>query len=201
MPAPARERRLADRNGQLVHAFSVEAGNLGLNRLAELIVSMLDSNAWLDWADGLGKVQLLPGEFDYFLSMCGVTRESVMHGVRDVAVKARLEQAMDERRVGEDGYRRRYDELKAVLGQHRSTQPYGYTKTEAKTLDGAFQKSPQRAALGAMVRRYVTTGTTKAPSQQRSKVEQLQASIKRLSEDELQHLADWLTEYRQDRNT
>jgi hypothetical protein len=192
MSAP--ERRLTDRNGQLVHAFSLEAANLGLNRLAELIIAMLDSDAWRDWRDGLGEVHLLPGEFDYFLSMTGVTRDAVMHGVRDINTKARLEQAMDERRAGEEGYRRRYDELIAELGR-RKAEPFGYTQKEAKFLvtdSGSDGASTHREALGSRVRRYSSNDgkTTKAPSDQRARWERLAASVCRLPDDELAQVTD-----------
>jgi len=184
-----------DRNGELVHRFSLQMENLGFQRMADEIIRMLDSGIWQQWKDGLGRVQLQPGEFDYFLSSCGITRDDIMHGIRDMAIKARLEEAMDERRTGEDGYRRRYEQIKPALGR-RNVTPFGYTKAERETLNGkAFQKSPKRReALGASVRRYAATGTTKAPSQQRSKVRQLEASIGRLNSREFDKLAAWFTD-------
>jgi hypothetical protein len=197
------EARLTDRNGKLVEAFSLEMANLGFERVAEHIAAMLETGAWRDWQDGLGRVHLLPGEFDYFLSMCGVTRETVMHGIRDVATKARLEEAMDERRAGDNDYRRRYPDVRATVGPHRKAEPFGYTQAEVKDLvddSGGQAAARHRSALGDAVRRYRTTGSAAKPSRQRrSRVEQIEASIARLADDELDELATWLTEHRRQR--
>jgi len=190
-----------DRNGELVHRFSLQMENLGFQRMADELVRMLDSGIWQDWKDGLGRVHLLPGEFDYFLSSCGITREDVMHGIRDMGIKARLEEAMDERRTGEDDYRRRYEEIKPTLGRRNATT-FGYTKSEQKTLNGrGVQHAPtKREALGTSVRRYGNTGNATTPSRRkRSKVEQVERSIELLTDREFAKLSAWLAGHRRQR--
>lgn len=196
-----RESRVSDENAQLVEAFSVEMANLGFERMTEHLLAMLDSGAWLKWKDGLGEVDLLPGEFDYFLSMCGVTRETVMHGIRDVEVKARLQQAMDERRSGDSEYRRSYNDVTAAVGKRRGTQPFGYSGSEAKALAeaGVIEKPTRREALGATVRRFVATGSTKPQSKERTRLERVQASVSRLSDEEFAEFDDWLEQHREER--
>jgi hypothetical protein len=197
---PARESRMTDRNGQLVHKFQLDMQNLGFQRMADEMVSMLRSGVWREWKDGLGNVHLLPGEYDYFLSMCGITRDDVMHGIRDMAIKARLEKAMDERRTGDAKYRRRYEEIKPVLGR-RNAKPFGYTKSEHQMMNGKDKRliPVHRMALGSSVRRYAKTGDGRQPSKKRSKVEQLEASIARLDDKEFVQLSEWLTEHRKQR--
>lgn len=196
------ERSLMDRNGRLVHAFSVEMSNLGFDRMTEHVVAMLKADAWREWKDGLGTVRLLPGEFDYFLSMCSVDRDTIMHGIRDVAVKARLQGAMDERRSGEDGYRRRYPEVRAAVGRRRRAIPFGYTESEGRTLAedlGEDLPARRRQALGDAARRFAATGSTQRSAPQRSRVEQIEASVQRLDDAELEELAQWLNDYRKER--
>lgn len=164
---PPTRRRLTDRNGEVVHAFSLQMENLGHRLLADKLLAMLDSGAWLDFKDGLGAYRFLPGEFDYFLTQWGVARDDVLAGVRDIEAKARLEAAMDERRTGEDGYRRRVEDVRREVPARPGAmiEPYGYTKREAAHLG---QDRPRhREALGKAVRRWTVTGgvTTIQPSQ------------------------------------
>lgn len=196
-----RESRVSDENAQLVEAFSVEMANLGFERMTEHILAMLDSGAWRSWKDGLGEVDLLPGEFDYFLSMCGVTRETVMHGIRDVEAKARLQQAMDERRSGDSDYRRSYPEVTEAVGKRPGAQPFGYTGSEAKTLveAGIIEKPTRREALGSTVRRFVATGSTKPPSKGRTHLQRVQAGVSRLDDEEFSEFDQWFEQHRKQR--
>ena len=75
--------------------------NPGAARRCDLLVTMLDSQAWREFTEGVGTYRFLPGEFDYFLIQQGFAREHIMHGVRDTHTEARLEAAMDEFRTGE----------------------------------------------------------------------------------------------------
>lgn len=84
--------------------------------------------------------------------------------MRDLDAKARLEAAMDERRTGEDGYRRRLAQARDVNPQRpgRPIDPFGVTKLEEETLlkDSADHVGPikRREAMGVSVRRYTNTG-------------------------------------------
>lgn len=193
-----------DTNGKKVHAFALDMQNLGFQRMAEKLVSMLDDGAWQDFADGLGQYRFLPGEFDYFLTQQGVTRDDVMNGIRDIEMKARLEEAMDERRTGEDDYRRRVVDAREAIPAKpgRPIEPFGLTKSEAKALlEGkAGDASPQRAPLGDAVRRWRNSKgkTTRKPSEVLPRAERLFRSAKGLPVDELAELIDRLkTELRQ----
>lgn len=183
--------KLTDRNAQQVHAFALEMGNLGLARVAELLVAMFESGAWRRFSDGIGQYQFLPGEFDYFLTQQGVTRDQVIHGVRDIEVKARLEEAMDERRTGEAGYRRRLSEVRQAVPERpgRPIEPFGYTKAEATYLresDGA-ELAGRREALGRAPRQWRATGgaSSRRPSERLSRVERVLRDVDRLTDDEL----------------
>lgn len=122
------EEDFLDTHGRAVHPFSLDMANLGTARLGRELVAMLESGAWRTFKDGLGNYQFLPGEFDYFLSQQGVDRDHVMQGVRDVAMKARLEEAMDERRTGDEEYRRPL-ELARKVNPQRPDGPSGPTAT------------------------------------------------------------------------
>lgn len=188
---------MMDRNGRLVHAFSVEMSNLGFERMADHILAMLKDGAWKEWKDGLGQVQLLAGEFDYFLSMCNVTRDTVMHGLRDVELKAKLQKAMDERRSGDQEYRRRFDEIRSVLGNQRHAVPFGYTESEGKViaeLTGDTSIPKRRDSLGEAVRRYSISGTTKKPAFPANPLDQAKKAVLKLSPSELQEFGTWLAE-------
>ena len=193
--------RLLDHNGRLVHQFEIRMHNLGFQRMAEEIVAMLDSGAWQDWKDGMGRVQLLPGEFDYFLSTVGITRADVMAGIRDMTLKARIAEAMDERRNKDPDYRRPYDQVQTALGR-RTAEPFGFTQSEAKVLVNghASQTSAKhRLALGDAVRRYQNTGDATAKAKKASRVEQLERAIERLDQADFDELAEWFTDYRRTR--
>src|ERR1700685_3120479 len=110
--------------------------NIGYHRMADLIQSMLRSESWRSFTDGLGSYAFLPGEFDYFLTQQGIRREDVMK-LPDIAIKAMIEEAMDERRTGEDGYRRNVLQARAENPQRpgRPIEPFGCTQAEARSLE------------------------------------------------------------------
>jgi hypothetical protein len=188
-----------DSAGQQVHSFALEMGNLGLSRVSDLLVSMFQSGLWRHFRDGTGEYNFLPGEFDYFLTQQGVTRDLVMHGVRDVKVKAELEEAMDERRTGESGYRRRLGEVRSALPERPGNpiEPFGYTKSEAKYASSADgRKVGAREPLGRAPRQYRVTGgeTTRRPNERAGTFERLQRSVMRLDDEELAQLATAVTQ-------
>jgi hypothetical protein len=194
----AREHDLTDLNGRQVHEFALEMHNLGLARVGERLLSMLESDAWQEFSDGLGNYRFLDGEFDYFLTQQGVERDHVMHGVQNVDVKARLETAMDERRTGEEGYRRRLAEARSHNPKRpgRPIVPFGYTLSESQLLleEGVSARKTARPALGTSVRRWTNTGgkTTKAPSDQLPLLDRLTRSAARLSDEDLRMLSEAL---------
>jgi hypothetical protein len=198
MSRPQPEQSLLDLNGRQVHAFASEMANVGYAKLADLLVAMLESGAWQSFQDGLGRYQFLEGEFDYFLTQQGVRRDDVMNGVRDIETKARLEAHMDERKTGEDGYRRRIVEARTAnpARPSRPIEPFGYTKTEAKALTNgrAGSTRPERPALGTRVRRWTLTGgeTTRKPSDLLPRTERLRRSAVRLSDEDLESLIEGL---------
>ena len=100
------EKSFSDLHGREVHAFSMEMADVGFQRMADLLTAMLKSGSWRTFSDGLGSYIFLPGEFDYFLAQRGIRRDDVMK-LPDLDVKALLEGHMDERRTGDDSYRRR----------------------------------------------------------------------------------------------
>jgi len=181
-----------DINAEQVHSFALQMGNIGLSRVADLLVAMFESGAWHEFKDGTGIYRFLPGEFDYFLTQQGVTRDHVMHGIRDVQIKARLEEAMDERRTGEPGYRRRIAEARQEVPNRpgRPIEPFGYSKTESRHLEGTSQGT-SRQALGRAPRQYRLTGgaTTKRPNEEATRMERLQRTMVRLEDQELVQLA------------
>lgn len=184
-----------DGNANRVHAFALEMGNLGLSRVSELLVAMFESGAWREFRDGTGSYRFLPGEFDYFLTQQGVTRDFVMHGVRDVAVKAKLEEAMDERRTGEADYRRTLSEVRdqIPIRPGRPIEPFGYQASEGKNLDGPHPRT--RPALGRAPRQFRLTGgaTTLRPNERLTRLERLTNAIARYSDEELHSLSAALT--------
>jgi len=131
----------------------------------------------------------------------GVTRDLVMHSVRDVRIKAQLDEAMDERRTGEPNYRRRLVEVRADVPERPSSpiEPFGYTKSERTfLLTGGERPASQRAPLGRAPRQYRLTGgaTTKRPNEQLRAAQRLHRTVLRLPDDELVALADAITEER-----
>lgn len=189
----------SDLNGRQVHQFASIMSNLGFARMTEALLSMLDSQVWREFVDGLGTYRFLPGEFDYFLTQQGVDREHVMSGVRDIKAKARLEAAMDERRTGEDGYRRRLVEARDANPQRpgRPMVPYGVTKVEAKLLveEGAAPRRLDRPPLGGAVRRFTNTGGRTSLQPYRDDVPRwmrLRNSAERLPDAELDELVEAL---------
>lgn len=193
------ENGFLDLHGRQVHAFSSEMANVGFQRMADLLTSMLKSEAWRSFKDGLGSYDFLAGEFDYFLTQRGIRREDVMK-IPDVNVKAQVEAAMDERRTGEDGYRRPITQAKAENPQvpGRPIEPFGITQSEAKHLvkGTATAGRGDRPALGIRVRRWSNTGgeTTKLPSEVRPPppMERVRRTALRLDDDDLADLIDSL---------
>lgn len=178
-----------DENGELVHRFALTMNNLGLAKAGHELETMLASDRWQHFMSGHIEYRFLPGEFDYFLTAHGVTREQVMD-LRDVELKAKLEEAMDDRRTGEDGYRRRITDIRAqVPVTPYPVEPFGYTQKEAKALvvDGAVLHSTKgRAALGDSVRRYRATNgqTTRAPSRTKPRWEQVARTVANLDDED-----------------
>jgi hypothetical protein len=173
--------------------------NLGFERMTEELLAMLDSEAWHEFKDGLGTYRFLPGEFDYFLTQQGVSRELVMKGVQDLDAKAHLEHHMDERRTNDTSYRRRVIEVREANPRRpgRPIEPFGYTVSEAKILFADTQRTATaKPALGDRVRRYVNTGgqTTKTARDKLPRVVQLSRSAARLSDEDLASLISALVE-------
>lgn len=186
-----------DPNADQVHTFALQMSNLGLSRVTDLLLAMFQSGAWSDFTDGTGLHHFLPGEFDYFLTQQGVTRDHVMHGVRDVKVKAELEEAMDERRTGEAGYRRRLAAVRAEVPARpgQPIEPFGYSKTEGKELAGTGGPST-RPPLGRAPRSYRLSGgtTTRRPNEELGRVDRLCRTLLRLNDEELAVVLAALTE-------
>lgn len=193
-----------DLNGRQVHAFAVEMENLGYQRLVNLLVSMFNSGAWRTFQDGLGVYEFLPGEFDYFLTQQGVAREDVLHGIRDIDVKAQLEAAMDERRTGEEGYRRHVDEAREA-NPHRPAReilPFGYTRSESKKLaNEGIPTNRARPALGSRVRRWRNSqGKVRSESiEKHNAVENIHRLSRRLNDQELALVIELLKKERRRR--
>lgn len=188
---------VADENGELVQRFATTMHNLGLNRAAEELLDMLRSERWRRWSQGGSSFEFLPGEFDYFLSQQDIQRDEVMV-IPDVEVKAKLEEAMDERRTGETGYRRPVAEARAALPDlpGRPLRPFGYTRKEAEVvLDGTDAKPSPRPPLGAKVRRFRNSGgvETQKPDT-RERWEKLGASAQRLPDGDLKRLKTLIDE-------
>lgn len=181
-----------DRNAAQVHEFALQASNLGLSRLADLLVSMHQSGVWQGFTDGTGTYSFLPGEFDYFLTQQGISREQVMHGVRDVEAKAKLEAAMDERRTGEDGYRRRLEDVRSEVPDKpgRPIEPFGYTETQRKVLGSSAEGPKRREALGGTVRRWTRAGGKPAPVIRPPLAERVQRALARLSDEGLAEVVE-----------
>lgn len=188
---------VADENGELVQRFSMTMHNLGLARAAEELVGMLKSERWREWSQGGMSFKFLPGEFDYFLTQQDIQREDVM-AIPDVEAKAQLEAAMDERRTGEDGYRRPIKVARKELPKlpGRPARPYGYSRSEAEAIAKELSGKPgHRPALGSTVRRYRNTGGAEVtPRDKRPRWERLAASARRLPDEELAQVKQLIDE-------
>lgn len=186
-----------DVNASQVHAFSLQMSNLGLSRVTDLLLSMFQSGAWREFTDGTGKHRFLPGEFDYFLTQQGVTRDHVMHGVRDVKIKAELEEAMDERRTGEAEYRRTLLEVRAAVPERPGNpiEPFGYTKSESRLVSEGNRAAP-RPPLGRAPRTYRLSGgtTTKRPNEVMGSGDRLKRAVLRLNDEQLAEVATLVAE-------
>jgi hypothetical protein len=188
-----KEEDFLDAHARRVHQFSLQMTNLGLARMADLLIAMLDADDWREFTDGLGTYRFLSGEFDYFLTQRGIDRDQILHGIRDIDVKAKLEAAMDERRTGEAGYRRRLADVRREVPTRpgRPIEPFGYTQRESKTLlETALGESSfpaRRPALGSGVRRWANSGgqATRPDSELRPRWERLARSAVRLPDQEL----------------
>jgi hypothetical protein len=192
------ENGFLDIHGREVHAFAMGMANVGFSRMAELLLSMLKSEAWRSFKDGNGSYNFLPGEFDYFLTQRGIRREDVMK-IPDVEVKAKLEERMDERRTGERDYRRPVLQARVENPQvpGRPIEPFGYTEAEAKTLVNGTRTDragQHREPLGHTVRRFRNTGgaATKEPADQLPRVERVRRSALRLDDEDLADLIESL---------
>jgi hypothetical protein len=198
------EEQLTDLNGKQVHSFASQMANLGFQHMTDLLIAMFKSGAWQHFQDGLGTYDFLPGEFDYFLTQQGVSRTDVMDGVRDIETKALLEAAMDERRAGEEGYRRRVVTVRDANPQRpgRPILPFGYTKREAKSLadDNIPPRARELPALGSAVRRWTKTGGKPANAPIRlSPAERARRIALRLTDEDLDHLIENLRQEQQRR--
>jgi hypothetical protein len=186
-----------DVNASQVHAFALQMSNLGLSRVTDLLLSMFKSGAWREFTDGTGQHRFLPGEFDYFLTQQGVTRDHVMHGVRDVKIKAELEEAMDERRTGEAGYRRSLVEVRAAVPERPGSpiEPFGYTRSESRFVSDGTRAAP-RAPLGRAPRTYRLSGgtTTKRPNEELGRSDRLRRTVLRLDDEQLAEMATLIAE-------
>lgn len=196
------ENNLLDLHGKQVHAFTIQVGNLGFSQMTDLLLSMFKSNAWRHFKDGLGVYNFLPGEFDYFLTQRGVKREDIINGIRDIEVKAKLEKAMDERRTGEENYRRRIEQARSEnpVVPGRPLMPFGFMKSEAKYLKlktGAAGAHIHREPLGHRIRHFTNHGTKKRDSL--SLLERLIRSAAKLDDADLDKLLDSLKRERERR--
>jgi hypothetical protein len=194
--------RLTDLNGKQVHAFANQMANVGFQHMTDLLIAMFKSGSWRSFRDGLGTYEFLPGEFDYFLTQQGVSRADIMEGVRDIETKAQLEAAMDERRTGEDGYRRPILRARAENPKRpgRPIEPFGCTLAEAKRMadaDGS-ERLGRRPPLGMRVRRFRNTGgeTSKVPSEVLPLAERIRRSALRLDDKALSDLIEALIKER-----
>jgi hypothetical protein len=207
MTVPQLENQFLDLHGREVHAFSMQMANVGFTRMADLLKSMLASESWRSYRDGLGKYAFLRGEFDYFLSQQGIPRADVMK-IPDVDLLSQVEAAMDERRTGENDYRRPVLQARAENPERpgQPIEPFGLTEKEAKVLvkHTATGGRGTRPALGRSVRRWgLTEGRTKkAPSEEAPLplVERLRRSAMRLGDDDLADLIDALKQERRRRH-
>jgi hypothetical protein len=183
-----------DLNARQVHVFAQRMANLGYAEMTTQLMAMFRSQVWQRFTTGLGEHVFLPGEFDYFLTQQGVKREDVMRGVREVELKAELEAAMDERRTGEEGYRRGIKDVREQVPTRpgRTIEPFGLTRDEAKALveRQAAGRRLDRPPLGKSIRRYSNTGgrTTVDPSDARPRWMQLRNSAERLPDTDLEEL-------------
>lgn len=203
----AKEKPTSDESGELIARFANTMHNLGMARAADELVKMMESGRWRKFVQGFQTFEFLPGEFDYFLTQQEVTREMVM-AIPDVEAKARLEEAMDERKTGEPGYRRPILQVRSEVPRipGRIIMPFGYGEKEAKALVGDVETDGcvppvKRHALGRQVRRWRLTGgeTTKAPAEERPKWERLVASAVRLENADLDALYEAVRAERQKR--
>jgi hypothetical protein len=198
-PMTSAENGFLDLHGREVHAFSMEMANVGFQRMADLLLAMLKSEAWRSFKDGLGDYAFLPGEFDYFLSQRGIRRGDVMK-LPDLKVKGELEAVMDERRTGEDGYRRPVTQVRSENPQvpGRPIEPFGYSNLDGDALvkNGGRQPASRRhrPPLGDTVRMWTNSGgeTKKAPNKSLPLTERIRRSALGLGDDDLSDLIDAL---------
>jgi len=145
----------------------------------------------MDFKDNLGVYHFLPGEFDYFLSQCGVKRDDVVHGIRDIKFKAQLDKAMDERKTGTDEYRRSIEQVRAenpaVPG--RPIMPFGFKESEAKLLkvkSATGDRVKHQRALGPRVRHFRLHGNKRTEPPRR--IERVFRMLSNLTDAELEKL-------------
>jgi hypothetical protein len=195
------ENGFLDLHGREVHAFGMEMANVGFQRMADLLVAMLKSEAWRSFKDGLGPYSFLPGEFDYFLSQRGIRRGDVMK-LPDLKVKGELEAAMDERRTGDPGYRRPALQVRNENPQvpGRPIEPFGYSEQDGNALAKDTGRRPagrfHRPPLGDSVRMWTNSSgeTTKSPNKSLPLVERIRRSALNLGDDDLTDLIESLNQ-------
>lgn len=194
-----KDRRHGRENDEVVQKFSMTMHNLGLSRAAEELLDMLKSQGWQRWSQGGMTFEFLPGEFDYyFLSQQDIQRSEVM-AIPDIDAKAKLEEAMDERRTGEPDYRRQIADARAALPE---LLPYGHTRKEAEVILEGDGKPTQRPPLGSTLRHYRNSGGKEARRpDKRARWKCLAASARRLPDDELVELQKLIDEERERRRT
>ena len=199
------ENSFLDLHGRQVHAFSIEMANVGFTRMADLLKSMLDSEAWRSYKDGQGEHNFLPGEFDYFLTQRGIRREDVYerpgHGMQRGASRstwmsgALARTATAARTPGPRG---------EPHGAGKAHRAVGLTQNRGKALvneGGAIGGLWHREALGHRARRYAETGDAKAKSEKnpRSSFERVRSAALRLGDDDLADLINSLKQERRRR--
>ncbi len=186
-------------HGNAVHSFAATMQNLGLAHQVDQLMGLFRSGYWREFRDGLGTYRFLPGEFDYFLTQWGVDRATVLTFPIDARVE--LLAAMDERRTGEEGYRRRLEDArKENPGRPDPINGFGYTEREAKVQEGpaSTTRVGHRPALGDRVRR-VAEGRPIPKANEASRLERVRRRVLRLPDDELEAIYQAVAAERQER--
>lgn len=112
---------------------------------------------------------------------------------------------MDERRTGEEGYRRRIVAVRDSNPKRpgRPILPFGYTRAEARSLAGVDNSQQHRElpALGSAVRRWTKTGgkPASASRERLSPLERARRMALGLADEDLQELIERLHEEQQRR--
>ena len=195
MSAPQPEQSLLDLNGRQVRAFASKMPRSAMPSWPTYWSQCSNRERGEPSRTALGATSSWRASSTDFLTQQGVRRDDVMNGVRDIETKARLEAHMDERKTGEDGYRRRIVEVRAAnpARPSRPIEPFGYTKTEAKALTNgrAGSTRPERPAWNESSPLNPTGGeTTRKPSDLLSRTERLRRFAVRLRDEDLESLIE-----------